>query len=122
MNTVKEKHPLIRVICSETDVFVLLYTMYIVKNWSSADVYMEDFTGEKSLKSIKKAVEKHKDIICSLLAVHAQTGCDTVSKMFGTGKGKALNVMKKITLQCLGEKDASYTDLSQRNLLPTVME
>ena len=56
------------------------------------------------------------------MAVHTQTGCDTVSKMFGTGKGKALNVMKKITLQCLGEKDASYTDLSQRNLLPTVME
>ena len=96
--------------------------MYIVKNWSSTDVYMEDFKGEKSLKSIKKAVEKHKDFICSLLGVHAQTGCDTVSKMFGTGKGKPLNVMNKITLQCLGEKDASYTDLSQRNLLPTVME
>ena len=60
---VKEKHPLIRVICSDTGVFVLLYTMYIVKNWSGTDVYMEDFIGEKSLKSIKKAVEKHKDFI-----------------------------------------------------------
>ena len=61
--SVKEKHPLIRVICSDIGLFVLLYTMYIVKNWSSTDVYMEDFIGEKSLKSIKKAVEKHKDFI-----------------------------------------------------------
>ena len=60
--------------------------------------------------SIRKAAEKHKDLVSSLLAVYGLTGCDTVSKMIGIGKGKALNVMKKITLQCLEEKDASYTD------------
>ena len=59
--------------------------------------------------SIRKALEKHKDLISLLLAVYGLTGCDTVSKMFGIGKGKALNVMKKITLQCLEEKDARYT-------------
>ena len=30
--------------------------------------------------------------------------------MSGIGKGKVLNVMKKITLQCHGEKDASKVD------------
>lgn len=29
------------------------------------------------------------------MAVHALTGCDTVPKMYGTGKKKSLNIMKK---------------------------
>ena len=52
--------------------------MYIVKNWSNIDVYTEDFIGEKNLISIRKTVEKHKNLISSLLAVHVLTGCYTV--------------------------------------------
>ena len=44
---VKEAHGLIRVICPDTDIFVLLSAMYIVKNWSNSDVDIEDFIGEK---------------------------------------------------------------------------
>ena len=112
---VKENHALIKVICSDTDVFVLLCTMHVVKNWSNADVYMEDFIGGKSLISIRKTVEKHKDLIPSLLAVHILIGCDTVPSMFGIGKGKALHVMKKCSLQCLGEKNSSYTDFMEES-------
>lgn len=43
------------------------------------------------------------------MAVHALTGCDTVPKMYGTGKKKSLNIMKKKTSHCPGE-DASYAD------------
>ena len=110
----KEDCALIRIICSYTDVFVLLCTMCVVKNWSNADIYMEEFIGEETLISIRKTEERHKDSIPSLLAVHALTGCDTVPNMSEIGKGKALNVMKKITLQCLGEKDASYTDFMEK--------
>ena len=85
---VKEDHALIKVICSDANVFVLLYTMYVVKNWSNADVYMEDFIGGKSLISIGKTVQKHKDLIPSLLAVHALTGCDTVRKILELGREK----------------------------------
>ena len=60
---VKEDRALIKVICSDTDVFVLLCTMYVIKNWSNTDVYMEDFIEGKSLISIRKTVEKHKDLI-----------------------------------------------------------
>ena len=47
--TVKEDRNLIRVICSDTDVFVSLYTMYFLKNWSNIDVYTVDFIEEKKL-------------------------------------------------------------------------
>ena len=112
---VKKDRALIKVICSDTDAFVLLCTMYVIKNWSNTDVYMEDFIEGKSLISIRKTVEKHKDLIPSLLTVHTLTGCDTVPKMFGIGKGKALNVMKKCTLQCLGDKDTSYTNFMEES-------
>ena len=52
----------------------------------------------------------YKDLIPLLLAVHALTAFDTAPKMFGTGKGKTLNIMKKNILQCHGEKDASKVD------------
>ena len=42
--------------------------------------------------SIWKIVEKYKELILSLLAVHALTRCDTVPKMLGIGKGKALKL------------------------------
>ena len=89
--------------------------MYVVRDWSHANVYMGGFTGEKSLISIRKIVEKHKVLIPSLLAVHALKECDTVPMMFGIGKGKALNDLKKVTLQFLGKKDASYTDFMQES-------
>ena len=89
--------------------------MYVVKNWSNADVYMKDFIGEKSLINIRKMVEKHKDLIPSLLAVHVLIGCDSVPNMFGIGKGKALHLMKKCSLQCLGEKNSSYTDFMEES-------
>ena len=71
---VKEDCNWIRVICSDTDVFVWLYTIYIFKNWSNIVVYPEDLIGEKKLISIRKTVEKHKNLIPSLLAVHVLTG------------------------------------------------
>ena len=38
--------------------------------------------------------------------MHALTGCDTVPKMFGTGKVSALNVLRKNPLNHLGNLDA----------------
>ena len=77
---------------------------------------MEDFIEGKSLISIRKMVEEHKDLRSSLLAIHALTGCDAIPKMFGIGKGQALNVLEgRMPVTPISWK-------SQRNLLPTVME
>ena len=35
------------------------------------------------------------------MTVHALTGCDTAPRMFGTGQGRAVNIMKKILYNIL---------------------
>ena len=50
--------------------------------------------------------EKHKGTIPSLVAAHSLSGCDTVLKMFGIGKGKAFSVAKRCHLNFLGRADS----------------
>ena len=62
----------IRVMCDDTDVFVLLLHFYRLREMS-----------------------KHKEIIPNLLAAHALSGCDTVThQCWGVGKGKVVKVLK----------------------------
>ena len=84
-----------KVISSDTDVCVLLCSMYLARGWWDAEVYMQDFKDNKNLISIKRTVENHKDLITSLIGLHSLSGCDTVPMMFGIRKGKALDVVKK---------------------------
>ena len=51
-------------------------------------------------------VEKHNGMIPSLVAAHSLSGCDTVLKMFGIGKGKAFSVVKRCPLNFLGRADS----------------
>ena len=101
---------LLKVISADTDVFVLLCSMYLEKSWSAAEVYMQDFNSNTNVISIKKTVEKNKDIIPSLISLHALTGCDTGPQLFGIRKGKAHNVVKKIPLTSLGNEAADYDE------------
>ena len=48
----------------------------MVKKWSNVDVYNLDFIGEINLISIKKTVEKHKNLKLLLVASHVLTGFD----------------------------------------------
>ena len=41
---------------------------------------------------IKATVEKHMDIIDNVLPAHVLSGCDTVSRSYGIGKGTVLKV------------------------------
>ena len=88
----------VKVICEDTDVFALLCHCYLQEEWST-EVLMEGFSRDQTLcTSISKTVERNKEIIPSLLAAHALTGCDTVPMHFGIGKGKALSSLKKVSL------------------------
>ena len=52
-------------------------------------------------------------LIFQLLAVHAITGCDTVSYFFGKGKVSAVSIMMKndIDLEIIGIPDAELSDV-----------
>ena len=68
----------IRVLCDDTDVFVLLLHFYSLMK-TSCPLIMESFFKDRQCIDIKATVTKHKDIIPHILAAHALSGCDTVA-------------------------------------------
>ena len=110
-SAVKEGRKSIKVISSDTDVFVLLCSMYLYRGWWNAEVYIQNFNDDKSLIKVKRTVEKHKDLIPSLIALHSLSGCDTVPMMFGIGKSKALSAVEKCPLQLLGQESADINEV-----------
>ena len=61
-------------------------------------------------------MEKHHDIISSLLAGHAQTGCDTVAACYRVGKGKMLQVLRKHVayVDLIGNIQADWSDVLEQ--------
>ena len=110
-SAIEHSQKVVKVISADTDVFALLCSHYKYNNWSGAEVYLEDFQAEKNIISIKKTVDKHKDIVPSLIALHAISGCDSVPAMFRIGKAKALSVVQKFPLKFIGRLDASEDDV-----------
>ena len=68
----------IKVICDDTDVFVLLVFYYDKENLSCY-VSMASPVAIRNVINIKATALDHKNIVCHLPATHALTGCDTVS-------------------------------------------
>ena len=74
--------------CEDTDVFALLCHCYHSNDWQ-VNLYMAEFSEGKSIISIKDSVKTHNQLIPDLLSVHALTGCDSVSMMYGIGMKKS---------------------------------
>ena len=72
---------------------------------------MDTFTDNNKLISINKSVKNNENVIPSLIALHALSGCDTVPMMFGIGKAKALKATRKVPLQHIGDLNAEIEDV-----------
>ena len=68
------------VICDDTDVFVLL-VYFLHKFQVTNSVLMEATHGERTLIDINATVAKYKEVIPSLLPLHALTGCDSAETL-----------------------------------------
>ena len=112
-SAIRHGHTRIKVISADTDVSVILCYHYLQSDWSQAEVYLEDFQAGKGIISITETVEKNKSIVPSLTALHAISGCDSVPRMFGIGKAKALSVTRKKPLMFIGKLEASKEDVIQ---------
>lgn len=86
-------HSNIRVLADDTDVFVLLLHFYKQRQLTCNLVMMGTSLGRKCA-DIKATVEKHEDIIEDILPAHVLSGCDSVSALWGIGKGTVFNVLK----------------------------
>ena len=96
-SAVREGRKSIKVISSDTDVFVLLCSMYISRGWGDAEVYIQDFNDDKNLSVSMEQLRN--------------TNISTVPMMFGIGKVKALSAVEKCPLQILGREDANITEV-----------
>ena len=56
---------------------------------------MEATSSERKSVDIKATVQNCKTIVPYLLAAHGLTGCDTVAKLHGFGKGTAIKKLKE---------------------------
>ena len=82
----------IKVVCDDTDVFFLLIHFYLEKEMTM-NVSMESPCAGRTIIDIRQTALKHKHITTYLPAIHALTGCGTVSYLFGIGKATALKVL-----------------------------
>jgi len=85
---------IIHVVCDDTDVFVLLVHFYNALNIAS-ELLIVPTSPERNVTNIGATLRKHGDIVQHILALHALTGCDTVSSIYGIGKVKAAKVLQK---------------------------
>ena len=90
----KKNKPMYKSICEDTDVFVLL-TAYALKYSIESLVLMEAFASNRSVVDINKPAIKNAEIVPSLIAAHALSGCDSVPKMLGIVKKKIVSVLQQ---------------------------
>ena len=70
---------------------------------------MEATSGNRNIIDIKQSVCKNKDIVQSLLVVHAVSGCDTTGRFHGIGKGTFLKYLRVGLKLChLGKLDSDF--------------
>ena len=87
------------VVADDTDIAVML-----VHHWQNhmSDVYFLQERWNKAW-SIEKISSKWENVQAHLLFIHAWTGCDTVSSVFGKGKAKLVELIAKEEWQHISE-------------------
>ena len=101
----------IRVICADTDVFLLLMYAY-EKHELSCSLTMKDPVSGRTVCDIKASAKKHQGMTDQYVRAHVLSGCDTVSQFFGIGKGKVLKVIRDgLRLNKLGVLDSDMNDV-----------
>ena len=88
------------------DVFVLLAFFQLQQN-CKVPIFMESSHGSSTVVDIAATVNKSSQIIPMLPAVHALTGCDSTSQIFGTGQKTVLNICANKILMKSGDKVGS---------------
>ena len=101
----------IRVICDDTDVFVLLLHYYVTQKLS-CQLHMVGTSHSRHTVDIKATAEIHGNLAKDLLAAHALTGCDSVSCLYGIGKVTVIKTMQSgLSLSSLGDPNIAMPDV-----------
>ena len=103
---------LIKVVCDDTDVFVLLAN-FVEKHTLESTVLMEETHYDRKIININETITQHRSIIPSLLPMHSLSGCDTVPKHFNIGKTTGIKVLikSKFSFSFLGKINSRIEDV-----------
>ena len=72
---------------------------------------MKGFTKDSSTTiSINETVKKHRSVVPFMHAAYALTGRNSVPKLYGIGKAKAINVLKSVSLSVFGNPESSEAE------------
>ena len=101
MACVKLEVNCVKVIYDDTDVFVLLG----VNVFRKVEKLMEAFGTSWSLIDINETAKKHAEILPLLTDARAPSGCDSLPKLYGTGKKTVIKHLKdqNLSLWSLGD-------------------
>ena len=111
LQAVGEGKNVVRVLCDDTDVFVL-FVFWLWRNQLVYQMQMERWDG--TVLDINQTCTKLGSKCPQLLGMHALTGCDTTSFPFNKGKESALSVLDAGGFP--GEEDAMRWDLLEVGL------
>ena len=105
----------VSVVSDDTGVFALLLYFYWSEKLQSTMTMRSPIKG-RSCIDIKETSRIHSDIVPSVLALHALTGCDSVAATYGIGKTKAIKVARQgHVLDQLGQSTADLTDVIKQS-------
>ena len=77
---------------------------------------METFDSNRSVIDINEISRKNADIVSSLIAAHALSGCDSVPKLFGIGKKTVVKILKQnISLTRLGNTNSPIKEIYEES-------
>lgn len=113
LDAVKRGATTVRILSDDTDVFVLM-VYWCWKVGMTCCLQMERWDG--TVLNINATVENLGDHSCSILAMHALSGCDTTSYPAGKGKVSALKAMRAVPgklLHIIGEEGATDSQITQ---------
>ena len=100
----------VTVVADDTDVAVML-----IYHWNEelSDIYFHKERGDKCW-SIREALKSLSSIKQHILFIHAWSGCDSVSAIFGKGKASFFKlVSKSISMQVVLETISDYWTTSE---------
>lgn len=104
----------IHIICDDTDVFVLL-VHFVASEGLCNNIFLVPTRPSRNAIDIGATANQHAEIAKYLLPLHALTGCDTVSTLYGIGKVKALKVLKHgHHPPLLGDSETDEKDLEKQ--------
>ena len=82
----------VNIIADDTDIVIMLMHHWKTDIHDDVDFVQERFSKAWSVQSANQSIEDIKD---DLLFLHAWSGCDTTSSIFGKGKGNLLTILRK---------------------------